>query len=154
ARGEKSIYQTDLISGQITGPYFFQDDEKGKRNSIKTDLSYTIEDAWGQHSIKSGIEFQDEKFEDQPINNPVLVDITKPFNSNVTSGSSGSSAADQIQGFQILQTSEPLITPQRAASFNSGAYILDAWKPRPNLTLNIGVRIDREDIDSSGFTFF
>jgi hypothetical protein len=49
---------------------------------------------------------------------------------------------------------DPLQTEQNATSFNSSFYLLDAWKPRPNLTVNVGVRLDREDIDTSGFTYF
>ena len=67
--GEKLVYRLDLLDGRVTGPYPNKIDDGRTRNAIKTDLSYTIEDAWGQHSIKSGIEFADEKFEDKPINN-------------------------------------------------------------------------------------
>ncbi|MGH9869167.1 MAG: TonB-dependent receptor [Candidatus Polarisedimenticolia bacterium] len=154
ARGEKQQYVIDLITGQTSGPFPTQLDQKATRNSIKTDLSYTIEDAWGQHSIKSGIEFQDEKFNDEPLTNPILIDVTEPFQNTLSGGSGDPSAVDAVRGFQILQTFEPLRTPQSANSFNSGIYIQDSWKPRPNLTVNVGLRVDREDIDSSGFEFF
>ncbi len=151
--GERRIYQVDLISGTVNGPFNFSNDDTRTRNSIKTDLSYNIEDAWGQHNIKSGIEFADEKFEDNPISNPLLVDVTEPYQNTSTTGG-GQLNPLAIQGVQLLQTFQPLVTPQNASSFNSGFYILDAWKPRPNLTVNLGARVDREDIDTSGFTYF
>jgi len=151
--GEKRIYQLDLIAGTVNGPFFTQTDDTRTRNSIKTDLSYTLEDAWGQHNIKSGIEFADEKFEDYPILNPFLVDITQPYQSTVVGGG-GQVAPNAVQGSQLLTTFEPLQTQQNASSFNSGFYLLDAWKPRPNLTVNLGIRVDREDIDTSGFDYF
>ncbi len=151
--GEKLVYRVDLLDGRITGPYPTQTDDSRIRNAIKTDLSYTIEDAWGQHSIKSGFEFADEKFEDYPINNPILLDDTTPRRPSIVSGSTPP-RPDEIMGNQVLLTYQPLQTPQNAQSFNSSMYLLDAWKPRPNLTLNLGVRIDREDIDTSGFTVF
>src|SRR5262245_37722422 len=153
ASGEKTIYQTDLNEGTINGPYFFENDDERTRTSIKTDLSYNIEDAWGQHNIKSGIEFADESFEDNPVVNPVLVDDTEPFQSTQT-GQGQVTDPDAVRGQQLLQVSQPLQTPQLASSFNSSIYALDGWKPRPNLTVNVGLRLDREDIDTSGFNYF
>jgi len=150
--GEKLIYRLDLLDGSVTGPYPNKIDDTRTRNAIKTDLSYTIEDAWGQHNIKSGIEFADEKFEDYPINNPILLDDSSPR--RPSRGSTVPPRPDEIEGQQVLLTFQPLRTPQNASSFNSSIYLLDAWKPRPNLTLNLGVRIDREDVDTSGFDRF
>jgi len=152
ARGEKRIYITDLVTGRITGPFPTQSDDSRTRNSIKTDLSYNLEDAWGQHNIKSGIEFADEGFEDQPTNNPILIDVTEPFQASLSSGPT--IRPEAITGVQLLNTASTLTLPQQATSFNSGAYLLDAWKPRPNLTINAGIRVDREDVDTSGFEYF
>ncbi len=151
AFGEKSTYQFDLFTGRINGPYFQDTDDERIRNQIKTDLSYNVEDAWGQHNIKSGIEFADEKFHNEPINNPVLIDRTRMLDQI---NPSGQNPAAQVDGDQLLLVFLPLQTPQDATSFNSSFYLLDAWKPRPNLTINAGVRLDREDIDTSGFTYF
>jgi len=151
--GERRIYQTDLITGIVTGPFNLRTDDKRGRTSLKTDLSYTVEDAMGQHNIRSGIEFADESFEDRPVTNPLLIDVTVPFQPPPGSGG-GTVALNQISGVQVLQTFDPLETRQSAGSFNGGFYILDAWKPRPGLTINAGVRFDREDIDSSGFEDF
>jgi hypothetical protein len=153
-RGERDIYQIDLVTGQVNGPFFLRSDTQSTRNSIKTDLSYTIEDALGQHSIKSGIEFQDEKYNDHPIVNPILIDNTRPASGAEGDDNPSAGGTEKVTGFQVLRTSSPLETPQNAASFNSSVYLLDAWKPRPNLTLNVGLRLDREDIDTSGFQFF
>jgi outer membrane receptor protein involved in Fe transport len=152
ARGEKDIYQIDEFTNQVNGPYHLEFDQRGDRNALKTDLSYTLEGERGQHSIKSGFEVQDERFDDEPTVNPILRDRTRRY--DPLSAGGPSSAADWVSGEQILVTYTPLTTPQHAASLNSGAYLLDAWKPRPNLTLHAGVRLDREDIDSSGYTLF
>ncbi|MGH9870684.1 MAG: TonB-dependent receptor [Candidatus Polarisedimenticolia bacterium] len=152
ARGEKRTFQQDLITGGVTGPFNVKTDDSRTRNSIKTDLSYTIEDAWGQHSLKSGLEFADEKFSDSVITNPLLVDVTRPVQSEREGD--GSTLPDQISGLQQLQTFDPLETPQHASSFNSSFYLQDSWKPRPNLTINVGMRFDREDVDTSGFNYF
>jgi outer membrane receptor protein involved in Fe transport len=149
-RGEHGIYQISQYTDQVTGPFYLKSDQKATRKSLKTDLSYAIEDAWGQHSIKAGFEFQNEAFDDAPITNPILFDATHP----PRLGGDTQSAEEIVEGYQVLLTFDPLVTPQVARSFNRGVYLLDAWKPRPNLTINAGLRLDREDIDSSGYSFF
>jgi len=151
--GEKATYQLDLVQGTINGPFNVQTDDERVRNSIKTDLSYNVEDALGQHNIKSGIEFADEKFSDSPITNPFLVDVTRKFDNEQTTGG-GITNPFAVDGFQQITTFDPLITPQEATSFNSSIYALDSWKPIPNLTINAGIRLDREDTNTSGFKYF
>jgi hypothetical protein len=152
AFGPTSIYQIDAVTGTTTGPFPTRSDDSRTRKSIKSDLTYTLEDAWGEHQIKSGIEFQDEKFEDTPINNPILLDFTEPCGG--CRDENGNPIQNAVQGPQILQVFSPTVLDVRAVSFNSAAYITDTWKPRPNLTLQIGARLDREDVDASGFTYF
>jgi hypothetical protein len=41
-----------------------------------------------------------------------------------------------------------------ANSDNLGFYFNDTYKPLPNLTLGLGIRFDREQISSQGYTFF
>jgi hypothetical protein len=106
--GERNVYQFDLIQGTINGPFNVKTDDSRVRNSIKTDLSYNLEDAWGQHNIKSGIEFADEKFSDAPLNNPLLVDTTTPFNP-ISMGGGPPPSPVQVEGDQVLQTFDPLV---------------------------------------------
>jgi outer membrane receptor protein involved in Fe transport len=150
--GTISIAQFDLINGTTTGPLPFEFDDSRTRNAIKTDLTYTIEDAWGEHQLKSGLEFADEKYSDEPINNSFFLNVYEPCPS--CRDAIGQPIPNAVEGLQFLQTPTPSRLNQRAVSFNSSAYVNDTWKPRPNLTLQIGVRIDREDVDSSGFSFF
>ena len=72
SQGKLSMFQIDLLNGTTTGPFPVRTDDSRKRDSIKADLSYTVEDAWGEHQIKSGMEFAEESFSDSPITNPVL----------------------------------------------------------------------------------
>src|SRR5262249_38170303 len=71
AGGERRIFQNDLVTGRVTGPFNQETDDSRTRKGMKTDLSYDIEDGWGQHSIKSGFEFANEGFSDEPITNPL-----------------------------------------------------------------------------------
>ncbi len=155
ALGERRMYQFDLFRGTISGPFNLKTDDERIRNAIKTDLTYTVEDALGQHNIKTGIEFADESFHDTPITNPFLVDATRPFLS--AGGPVGGQPVTNplaVRGEQLLTVFDPLMTEQSASSFNSSIYVLDSWKPLPNLSINGGIRLDRENIDTSGFTSF
>ncbi len=151
ALGNATIQQFDLITGTTTGPLFFSTDDSRIRNSVKTDLTYTIEDAWGEHQIKSGLEFADEKFEDQPVTNAFFQNLYEPCKG---CQAGGVPIPNAVEGIQILTVSDPVILDQKAVSFNSSAYVTDTWKPRPNMTVNFGLRVDREDVDTSGFEFF
>ena len=152
--GEKRTYQIDLVDGTINGPFNVQTDDERSRNAIRADLSYNIEDSFGQHNIKTGIEFADESFEDNPLNNPLLVDVTEPFQRTVSGGGTDALSPFAITGIQQVTSFDPLVTPQKASSFNSSLFLLDSWKPIPNLTINAGVRLDRENIDTSGYDYF
>jgi hypothetical protein len=151
-QGKLSIYQIDLTNGTTTGPFPTKTNDSRTRSSIKTDLSYSIEDAWGEHQVKSGIEFSQEGFSDNPINNPVMVDLLQPCPE--CRDQNGQPIRNAVKGIQTLTVSDPVILSQHATSFNSTAYLTDGWKPKQNLSLQIGARIDREDVDTSGFTPF
>ncbi len=150
--GERRIYVEDVAAGRVTGPFYVKFDDQRIRDALKTDLSYNVEDAWGQHNLKLGIEVADETYRDEPIVNPILVDETEPFQGDFTRDHPP--LPGQVTGSQTLFVYVPLRTPQRAASFSTSLYATDSWKPWSNLTLGLGLRLDREDVDSSGFTSF
>ncbi|HZE88066.1 MAG TPA: TonB-dependent receptor plug domain-containing protein, partial [Verrucomicrobiae bacterium] len=152
SQGKLSMFQIDLLNGTTTGPFPVRTDDSRKRDSIKADLSYTVEDAWGEHQIKSGMEFAEESFSDSPITNPVLTDLLQACPE--CRDQNGQPIPNAVKGFQTLIVSQPTVVDQRATSFNSAAYITDTWKPKQNLSVQLGMRFDREDIDSSGFTAF
>ncbi|HXI04055.1 MAG TPA: carboxypeptidase regulatory-like domain-containing protein [Candidatus Saccharimonadales bacterium] len=163
--GPVSIYEIDLHRGITTGPYPNKTNDDRQRNSIRTDLTYTIEDAWGEHQLKTGLEFADEKYQDAPINNPyflngydrcedVCVDPNSPSCPSLCKTTSGAVLVNDVAGFQILFAPSPITLDQKVESFNSSAYLQDVWKPVPNLTIQAGLRVDEEAIDTSGLTPF
>ncbi len=153
-RGERSLYQFEVFTGRTYGAYFLEQDGHAEGNGLRTDLSFTIENAGGQHAIKAGFEAQDETYRDSPLKNPVLYDATKRYVPRAGTAPPPAEAADYVEGSQTLLVFEPQTTPMRADGFTAGLYVLDAWKPRPNLTVNAGVRLDRENVDSWGYTPF
>ncbi len=150
--GPTSIYQIDRIDGTRSGPFPTKNDDERLRNAIRADLSYTLEDAWGEHQFRAGMEFQEEKFRDEPINNAIFLNRYEPCRD--CQDPNGQPILDAVEGYQILSTPTPTRLDQSVEAFASGAYVQDIWKPRPNLTLQVGLRIDNEDINTSGFSEF
>ncbi len=150
--GPTSIYQIDRIRGTRSGPFPIRADDERLRNAIRADLTYTLEDAWGEHQIRSGLEFQDEKFSDEPINNAIFFNTYRPCRN--CRDANNQPILNAVEGRQVLSTPTPTRLDQNVEAFASGAYIQDTWKPRPNFTMQVGLRIDREDIDTSGFSAF
>src|SRR5262249_15682103 len=111
AQGKLSIYQIDLLSGRTTGPLYFQTDDSRKRDEIKTDLTYTIEDAWGEHQIKSGIEFANESYGDTPTTNPILQSLLRPC--TTCRDTNGNPVKNAVKGSQTLTQFSPVSVHQR-----------------------------------------
>jgi hypothetical protein len=151
--GDHDLYMIGPFYHRVTGPFYLKSDQRAERKALRADLSYSVDDAWGQHSIKAGFELGNETFDDAPITNPVMIDATYPYKP-VGQNDPAKSADNVVSGVQVLQVYDPLVARQAAESFNSGLYLQDAWKPLPNLAIHVGVRLDREDVDTSGYTFF
>ncbi|MGH9868716.1 MAG: TonB-dependent receptor [Candidatus Polarisedimenticolia bacterium] len=134
---------------QETGPYPVASDQRLGRVTLKSDLSYVKETASGQHSIKSGFEGTHETYEEDRIQNPTLTDLTCGYlDCNPALPFQGRS------GLLSLQAYDPVRTHPHAEGLGLGFYLQDAWKIRPNLMINVGLRLDLEEVDSVGQTQF
>ncbi|HKY31117.1 MAG TPA: TonB-dependent receptor [Candidatus Polarisedimenticolia bacterium] len=121
------------------------------RFTVRSDLSYTIEDWAGQHGIKSGFLYEIESYREELQINPVLIDRTCTF---PTLPCETPAEPNLKGGFIDLQIYDPGRRRLTADGFNVGWYAQDSWKVLPNLTLNLGTRVDWEEIDTTGFTSF
>ena len=110
------------------------------RHSVNADLSYYA-NKWGQHSIKSG--FQYERIGNSRLGGAQFPSINLNWGSarNTLDGRS-------VRGTYGYYTVTKVYNSGDIHTNGLGAFFQDAWTVRPNLTLNLGIRTDKEEIPS------
>ena len=111
-----------------------------KRHSVNADLSYYA-NRWGQHQIKTG--FQYERIGNTRQGGAQFPSINLQWGSarNTLDGRS-------VRGTYGHYTVTRVHNSGDIHTNGVGLFIQDAWTVRPNLTLNLGVRTDKEEIPS------
>ena len=137
-------YVLDFNSLRVTGPYFRTYEDSRTRDSLREDLSYYIDDLFGSHDLRMGMSVEREGYQ-------ATLD-RRPFWQ--VQANSLANAAGEVGG--IVSAFLPTIqsATNSATSDNLGIYFNDTYKPLPNLTLGLGIRFDREQVGSNGYTFF
>ena len=145
-RGREAIF-LDL------GPWNERGTEDLDRSTMRSDLAYTVEDVGGQHTLKTGFEANVETYEEQAVFNPIVTDQTCAFDFCPTPGVDVNAVPNDARvGTLLMDVFDPGQIDASAEGTFVGAWAQDSWKPRPGLAINVGVRFDNEQIDSSGKT--
>ena len=137
------IYTFDDRSGTIRGPYFQTARDHRVRDSLRSDLSWFKDGLAGTHHMKYGFETSLESYERDQTVDTIRHDTF-----------TGSSFAGGLTGSINFEEAFPANQTLRADRRNDGFYVHDSWKPRPNISLNVGLRMDREEVTSVGYTPF
>ncbi|HMC82942.1 MAG TPA: carboxypeptidase regulatory-like domain-containing protein [Candidatus Polarisedimenticolia bacterium] len=130
----------------ITGPNPYQFEDHRKRLSLREDFSIYLDGYGGTHDFKMGVLYEHEGF-DRDTQQRAILDIAL---------SNGRSQANTIQEGGTVTAHLPTSPDinNTAVGDNLGLYLQDTYKPLPNLTVGIGVRVDLEDLGSFGHTPF
>ncbi len=142
--GADQPYVLDFRSLRITGPYFRNYSDSRTRDSLREDLSYYIDDLFGSHDLRMGMSVEFEGYEATNDLRPVWQ--SRPGDLANSAGEVGGILSAALPTTQSATNS--------ATSDNLGLYFNDTFKPLPNLTLGLGIRFDREQVSSQGYTFF
>src|SRR5262245_5668611 len=144
-------YEQDQRTLRISGPNAGQVlNQRGStdfvsdlgRITLREDLTVFVPDWHGQHDLKFGGIYEHETYDQTTLLRPILFPNAQPPTANVIQPTIGVQLPAENQVFNT------------ATGNNFGMYAMDTYKPRPNLTLGMGVRFDRESTDSFGYTPF
>jgi hypothetical protein len=134
------LYNIDLIRGTTSGPYFSEQDDDRQRTALRADLSYFLEAGSWTHSIHGGFNAGRERYENRRTDSSIRFDQVRAFPFGGLFGT--------VTFLDFYPPSQTVESEQKFA----GIYLEDAFKPIPNLAIRLGLRYDREEATSDGFT--
>ncbi len=140
-RPRDRAYSIDQGSRITSGPYYEDYFDRRRRFTLRQDLSVHVPDYKGSHDIKTGLVFERESFdrrsESRGLLAPFIPQRRDPRPATVRTLMPAESAFENS-----------------ASGLSAGIYFQDNYKPFPNLSLGLGLRFDRERLDSFGYTPF
>ncbi len=133
-------YIFNANSRAVQGPFWINQRLDADQWSLREDLSFYVDDFLGSHSLKTGLEIQRQEHQEVTEFRPFIVhdDLL-------------------IRGGDFFNWAAPIPpgdVPLDSERLNIGFYVQDTWKPVPNLTLTLGLRLDREVVEGPGRTPF
>jgi Carboxypeptidase regulatory-like domain/TonB-dependent Receptor Plug Domain/TonB dependent receptor-like, beta-barrel len=135
-------YSTDQKTLRTSGPFLESWDGSRGRLTLRQDLTVFVPDWFGQHDMKFGGKIERENFNQTTALRPWLLPNAQPPTQQSFQPTIGA----------ILPSVNSVYN--EATSTTLGFYMNDVYKPLPNLTIQLGVRFDREATDSFGYTPF
>ncbi len=143
----EDLYCTDLRTQRRSGPFFRNYSDQRERWTYKLDAEQFVQE-WlgGSHRIKAGFALENTRFGRDLRQNDVISvnrigavgDIGDPNLSRPT--------------YQVNQTRfYPTVSNVEATGNYYAVYLSDTYDPLPNLSLTIGARWNREEIESTGY---
>ncbi|HXG67472.1 MAG TPA: TonB-dependent receptor [Blastocatellia bacterium] len=113
------------------------------RQTFDADASYLVSDFGGRHQFKFG--YQLNRVSNTVRNGYRNEGIVQLFYGLNLEDILGLPASEDAIGAGFLQR---FATEGEASSKNQGLYVQDSWQPTPRLSLNLGIRTEREDVPS------
>jgi hypothetical protein len=141
---------TNLDTGRITGSYPNSVDDRRQRFTMSGKTTIYGGRFWGMsHQFRVGINVENERYFRALTASPTLtwLIVNVPADDPSAAGPEGD---PQQYGLGFLGINVPETDDVRATGTNWGVYGEDQFKPAQNLTLTLGLRVDREEIASEG----
>ncbi|HEU5181277.1 MAG TPA: carboxypeptidase regulatory-like domain-containing protein, partial [Candidatus Polarisedimenticolia bacterium] len=139
-------FSKDLNTSMRLGPNPYEYSDSRTRLSLREDFSVFVDAPGGSHDLKMGFLYEREGFERETTQRPVLDFKLSRGRSLDNTEQVGGSVAAHLATIPTIDNS--------ATGNNYGFYVQDTYKPMPNLTLGLGVRLDIEDLSSFGHSPF
>ena len=139
---------TNLETGERSGSFFLTWLDKRQRLTVRSTASIFGGHFLGMdHQFKVGFSIENERYFRQEERRPdVIFYIYRPQNENSTN-------SGDINPIAVVQGrfAVPLNSTSRAVGTASAVFLEDMVKPRQNLSITLGLRIDREQLNTDGY---
>ncbi len=138
----------DVYTGQISGPYWrdFRDDRQ--RFTVRSDATfYPRRPLLGMdHQLKVGFIIENERYLRDITDRPRIDFYSQPL----TLGSLLLLGITEPQGTVLAEIPVPPSQRATATGATVGLYFKDQMRPRENVVVEVGVRVDREVVNAEG----
>jgi hypothetical protein len=142
----ESAYCFNIDSAEVSGSYFRTMEDHSQRLTVRSDATVYGGRFWGmQHQFKFGVIVENERYFREQDRRPNL-----NFLSYTTLDPDDPNATPERKGIAYTTFAVPQFSTARAVGTTWGLYVEDQIKPVSNLTITMGLRLDREEIDSEG----
>jgi hypothetical protein len=141
------LYCTDLRTQRRSGPYFVDYSDDRERWTYKLDAEQFVQE-WlgGSHRIKGGFAYEMSTFGREQLTSDVIDINLIPKQGNPENPGLGVPTA-----VVNYTTFYPFDSMAEATGDYYALYLSDTYDPLPNLSVTLGARYSREEIESSGF---
>jgi hypothetical protein len=146
-------YCDNSTSNTVSGSHWRTESDHRQRLTVKGQATVYGGRFWGMtHQFKLGINIENERYfrflEERPFINYSVVS----FGNDDQSQTPGEDDEPSLEAFGrvLSRLSVPPSDDVRATGTNWAFYAEDQFKPRQNVTVTVGARVDREEINSGG----
>jgi len=138
----------DAENAQTSGSYFQTFDDNRQRLTVSSKATLYGGSFWGMsHQFKMGLTIENERYFRHLDRRPNLTRIiVTPFDDDA------GEQTPQRQAIIFANVSVPRTADVRATGTNWGLFVEDQLRIRQNLSMTLGLRFDREEINSNGNT--
>lgn len=139
----------DIDSGQQSGSFPVAWNDARQRLTVKSDATFFIGNFLRmQHEVKTGFIVENERYFRRSTEYP-----SAALGRFVLTDPSG---GDELNPVVLVLATVPIepVSEARATGTTWSFYATDTFKPRSNVSVSVGLRVDREEINSPGFEPF
>jgi hypothetical protein len=146
AASSTSVSQTaGCVPGQQNFATNFQIDyDVSTRKTFDVDASYLVSNLGGRHAFKGGYQYNGLSNTTKQ-GYPDIGQLTLIYGTQTIANQTGQAPAPGAIGVGVLQR---FGTIGEASSANQGIFFQDSWQPTSRLSINLGIRLEREDVPS------
>jgi hypothetical protein len=145
-------FTIDRNTGIRLGPYFEDRADRRSRFTLRQDLNVFVGRERTSHDVKLGVIVERESFKRRTERRAIISPFLRECNDS-TCIPAEFETVPSTEFVSVILPSEPIVANQ-ANGWSAGIYVQDNLKPRPNLSLGLGLRFDRETAESFGYSFF